>query len=469
MLTRFLGGLVAVLGTVGALHAQAPNAPFRTKPAFVPSKSAKPTSDVQQTVAEAIKADTPAPAKTLPPVAAPMATSNLPEGSACAADVAAACGDTCASACDCLCGPAGRFWIGAEYLYWTTKGNNYPVLATGALPGTPRGVAGTLGNAGTSSLIDGRNVNSDWRSGFRLYGGMWLDECQRFGIEGNFFFLGNSNQHDAAGSDGTNIVTRPFTNNVRRNADGTFGQVPPYQDTQLVSFPNILRGTITADSQSELIGGGANFVRNLACSPCGRLDALLGYRYIGLNDTLTIREDLTGLPGSQFPGYRFQVEDRFRTENHFHGGVVGLAYERRFSHFFFGLRSTVALGVNHSVVDISGSTTITDPAGNSTKYAGGLLTQPSNIGRYTHDSFAVVPEIGGKLGVQVTDHLRIFAGYNFLYMSNVTRPGDIIDTRVNSSQIPPRANQTGELFPKYTHGSSDFWSHGVMLGMELRY
>ena len=469
MLTRFLGGLVAVLGTVGALHAQAPSAPFRAKPAFVPSKSAKPTSDVQQTAAEAIKADTPAPAKTLSPVASPMATSNLPEGSACAADVAAACGDTCASACDCLCGPAGRFWIGAEYLYWTTKGNNYPVLATGALPGTPRGVAGTLGNAGTSNLIDGRNVNSDWRSGFRLYGGMWLDECQRFGIEGNFFFLGNSNQHDAAGSDGTNIVTRPFTNNVRRNADGSFSQVAPYQDTQLVSFPNILRGTITADSKSELIGGGANFVRNLACSPCGRLDALLGYRYIGLNDTLTIREDLTGLPGSQFPGYRFQVEDRFRTENHFHGGVVGLAYERRFSHFFFGLRSTVALGVNHSVVDISGSTTVTDPAGNSTKYAGGLLAQPSNIGRYTRDSFAVVPEIGGKLGLQVTDYLRIFAGYNFLYMSNVTRPGDIIDTRVNSSQIPPRANQTGELFPRYTHGSSDFWSHGVMFGLELRY
>jgi len=469
MLTRFLGGLVAVLGTVGALHAQAPNALFRSQPAFVPSKPAKPASDVQQTVAEAIKVDTPAPAKPALPALTAMPATNLPAGSACAADVAAACGDTCEAACNCLCGPPGRVWVGAEWIYWTAKGNNYPVLATGAPPGTARSGAGTTGGPGTSNLISGQNVNDDWRSGVRLYGGIWLDDSQRFGIEGNFFYLGNSNDRFAAGSDGTDIVTRPFTNNVRRNAAGTFSQVAPFQDTQLVSFPNVLRGTITADSQSELIGGGANLVRNLCCTPCSRLDLLVGYRYLNLNDTLTIREDLTGLAGSPFPDFRFQIEDRFRTENHFHGGVVGLAYERRFSHFFLGIRSTVALGTNRSIVDIDGSTTITDPAGNQTQYVGGLLAQPSNIGRYTNTSFAVVPEVGVKLGVQLTDHLRIFGGYNFLYLSNVTRPGDIIDTRVNSSQIPPRTNQTGELFPRYTHRSSDFFVHGVMVGLEFRY
>ncbi len=459
MLTRFLGGLVAVLGTVGALQAQAPNGLFRPKPAFVPSKSAQAAPDVQHA-----KVDAPAPAK--PAVAMP---NNLPAGSPCAADIAAACGDTCEAACDCLCGPPGRIWVGAEWIYWTAKGNQYPVLATGAPPGTARAGAGTIGGPGTSNLISGQDVNSDWRSGFRLYGGMWLDECQRCGIEGNFFYLGQSNASFTAGSDGTNIVTRPFTNNVRRNADGTFAAVTPFQDTQLVSFPNILRGTITADSKSELLGGGVNFVRNLCCSPCGRLDALFGYRYVGLTDTLTIREDLVGLPGSPFPGFRFQVEDRFRTENHFHGGVVGLAYERRFNHFFVGVRSTVALGVNKSIAEIDGSTTITDPNGNSTRHTGGLLAQPSNIGRYENDSFAVIPEIGVKLGVQVTDHLRLYAGYNFLYWSNVTRPGDIIDTRVNSSQIPPRNNQTGELFPRFEHRTSDFYAHGVMVGLEFRY
>ena len=469
MLTRFLGGLVAVLGTVGALQAQTPNGQFRAKPAFAPSKPAATASEIQQ-----IKADAPAPAlpvPTLPAVGTAMPAAvgcNLEAGTPCAADVAAACGDT-SNACDCLCGPPGRFWIGAEWLYWTTKGNKYPVLATGAPAGTARNVAGTLGGPGTTNLISPDDANSDWRSGFRVYGGLWLDECQRFGIEGNFFYLGDSNQKFSAGSNGTNIVTRPFTNNVRRNTDGTFTTVSPYQDTQLVSFPNVLSGTIHVESKSELIGGGANFVRNLCCSPCGRLDALLGYRYIGLTDSLTIREDLTGLQGSQFPGFRFQVEDRFRTENHFHGGVMGLAYERRFGSFFVGVRSTVALGVNHSVVDINGSTTVTDPAGNQTRYAGGLLAQPSNIGRYTKDTFSVVPEIGLKLGVQVTDHLRVYGGYNFLYMSSVTRPGDIIDTRVNSSQIPPRTNQTGELFPKFEHRSSDFYAHGVMVGLEFRY
>jgi hypothetical protein len=72
--------------------------------------------------------------------------------------------------------------------------------------------------------------------------------------------------------------------------------------------------------------------------------------------------------------------------------------------------------------------------------------------------------------VQVTEHLRVFTGYNFIYWSNVIRPSDVIDLRVNSSQIPPRTGGTvGTLYPQFNPTRSDFWAHGIMFGAELRY
>jgi hypothetical protein len=469
MLRVYFGTLAAALGVTGFAAAQ-PAVPISTKtvrPAFVPTKTAQPAQPVQQVNAE------PAPVPAAPPpvavAPAPMAQPvTLPSG--CAADVATACGESpAAGACDCLCGPPGRVWLGAEYLLWTTKGNNLPPLATAAPAGTARGVAGTIGGPGTTTLIGGRNYNTDWRSGFRVYGGAWLDQGQRFGVSGDYFFLGNSTTREVAGSDGSQIVTRPFTNNVVRNADGTFTPVAAFPDTELVSFPNVLAGQIAVTTQSEFTGAGVNGIVNLACSPCGRLDFLIGYRYLNLNDTLYIREDLRGLPGSANAGAAFVVEDRFRTENHFNGVNLGLAWERRFDRFFVNVLGSVALGNTHTIVDIDGATTITDAAGNSQKSAGGLLAQPSNIGRYSLNKFAVVPEVGVKLGAQLTDHLRVYVGYNFIYWSNVVRTGDVIDTRVNASQLPPRTNVTGELFPKFEPRYTDFWAHGVSFGVQFRY
>lgn len=475
MLRHYLGGLAAALGLVGAVSAQ-PAVPISSKavrPAFAQPKS----TGIQQ-----VASDAPAPAPVmLPPAAAPVHLAQPIAGGcppAIAADVATACGEPPAAfgaAMDCLCGPPGRFWFGAEYLLWTARGNNLPPLATratgvpsNAAPALPNSL-GALGQPGTAVLVGG-NTNQDWRSGLRVYGGLWLDPGQRFGAEMDWFFLGQSTSNTVAGgTNGNDFVYRPFTNNVRRNANGTFTPVPAFQDTELVEYPNVLAGTVAVNSTSNLWGLNPNGIVNLACNPCGRLDALIGYRYLNLTDEVAIREDLTGLAGSPNPGAQFVVQDRFRTENQFHGVNLGLAWERRFGALFLGVRGAVALGNTHTVVDIDGSTTTTTAAGVSTTAAGGLLTQPSNIGRYELNRFSVVPEVGVRLGVQLTDHLRVYAGYNFLYWSNVVRPGDVIDTRVNGSQLPPRANQTGDLFPRFEPRYSDYWVHGIVFGVQLRY
>lgn len=465
MFTRTLGGLAACLSVAGAAAGQQPAA-------FAPRI--------------AVRADTPPPkaaAPTVPTIPAPGQFPTVPASTgtvyATPASFPGLCGPTdcapdCLPACDCLCGPPGRSWVSAEYLLWSARGQNLPPLVTTAPNGTPRGTAGALGAAGTSVLYGGsNNFNDDFRPGFRLRAGTWLDDCQRFGVEGDFFFLGQSRDRFTAASDGSRILTRPFFNALQNRQDAqlvSFNGQPVFPDTQLVAFPGVLAGAVGVESTSNFIGGGVNGICNLCCDPCGRLDLFLGYRYLNLRDEVTITEDLTALPGSSVPaGTRFQIRDRFRTDNDFHGGNIGLNYERRFGHYFLGIRPSVALGVTHTTVTIDGSTTITDPAGGSRTFPGGLLAQPTNIGRYEDDTFSVVPEIGVRVGAQVTNNLRAFVSYNYLYWSRVARAGDQIDLRVNTNQIAPAQALNGPANPAFDLRRTGYHVQGIGFGAEYRW
>ena len=73
---------------------------------------------------------------------------------------------------------------------------------------------------------------------------------------------------------------------------------------------------------------------------------------------------------------------------------------------------------------MSGSTTFTDPGVAPNVQNGGFLALPTNIGNRSRDQFTAVPEIGFNVGRQLNNHLRVYAGYTFLYWSSVVRPGD---------------------------------------------
>jgi len=357
-------------------------------------------------------------------------------------------------------GAPGRFWARGEWLYWATRGQPIPALATGSPAGTARNLAGVLGSPNTVVNYGDGNTNTDFRNGYRLNAGWWFDDCRECGIEGDFFFLGDSRQGYSAASDGSTIIARPFVN----AATGL-------QDSQLVSFPGTVGGSLTVDARTSALGAGANLVKNICGTPCARLDFLVGYRYWNVADDLTITENLTALAGqNNVPaGTTYQITDRFRTSNNFHGGLVGLSGEKNFGRWFVGARASVALGVNCQTVEIDGSTVLTPPGGAPTTYAGGLLAQPTNIGSHTRNAFTVVPELGLRIGANVTENVRVYAGYNFLYMSDVLRAGDQIDPFVNTSQLPPRTNVTGPARPAFTPVNTDFWAQGISLGLELRY
>src|SRR5580704_2583491 len=87
---------------------------------------------------------------------------------------------------------AGGFWIAAEYLLWSTKGDKLPPLITTSPAGTPAASAGVLGAPGTSILFGNGTVGDGGRSGARLRGGYWFDPQHSAGIEAQFFALGSN-------------------------------------------------------------------------------------------------------------------------------------------------------------------------------------------------------------------------------------------------------------------------------------
>src|SRR5208337_4979978 len=130
----------------------------------------------------------------------------------------------------------------------------------------------------------------------------------------------------------------------------------------------------------------------------------------------------------------------------------------------------LAAGINHETINIQGGQMFVLPTGTVAAFNGGLLALPSNIGIHQRSSFAVVPEVNLNLGYQLTESLKLFVGYDFLWWSNVVRPGDQIDTTLNINQIPNfvKSPNPGPNRPLVPFKTSDFWAQGMNVGLEYR-
>jgi hypothetical protein len=361
--------------------------------------------------------------------------------------------------------PSHKFWVRAEYLLWSIRGDQTPALVTSSPPTS----LGVLGKPGTSVLIGG-NIDNDTMSGGRFTLGMWCDPCQDWGVEATFLFLGSRSADYIAGSNGVPLLARPFFN----TATGA-------QDAQLVANPAIpslpsllpLTGRVTVHDTVRLWGAELNGIMNL-CRGCWyKVDLLGGFRFLQINDNLDIDENLL-VPASSpsFAGAAFGLADHFNTHNDFYGGQVGIRSEFSWRRWVSDITFKLAMGDMHERVDINGSTLITPPGGTPTAFTGGLLAQPTNIGQYNRDRFAVIPDIGINLGYQITDRWRAFVGFDALYVSNVARPGNEIDPVVNPSQLPSLGGGrmlVGPARPAFTFRDTDFWAYGVNFGFEFRY
>jgi len=354
-----------------------------------------------------------------------------------------------------------HFRLSAEYLMWWTSGFHAPPLVTTG-PATSDGI---IGQPGVSTLAGGGRVSPTFQSGARFGFDWFFGPRQVWGLDGHFFFLNNNTTNQTFTSDQYPTLARPFFN---------LNQSIPF--SEIVASPGLITGGVNIQTSTSLIGGDINLRRKLYqdCSWC--IDVFGGYRYLNLSEKLSILEASTIVPGAALPStipanlVGASAFDQFKTTNQFNGGQIGANFECTKARWVLSFRPSIALGETHSTLDIIGGQTLVYTTG-TTSMPGGLLALNSNIGHYEKNTFAAVPEATFNLGYNLTDHCRVFVGYNFLYWSSVMRPGAQINPNLDVNRIPgfPATNTISTVAPGVPLKDQGFFAQGVNFGFMFRW
>jgi hypothetical protein len=375
----------------------------------------------------------------------------------------------------------GQSWVAADALLWFLQGARVPALLTTSPPGTPAGVAGLPGPKTTTVLFGWRDVNTEGRLGGLLRAGTWLDQNHCYGVEAyGLLTQPQGTSFGVAGLNGVPILARPFL-------DAKTGK----QAADAVAVPGVISGSFFGSySTSGLYGGGLLFRENIAnsrnpyntcslcnlCEACGcdpqsprsfRVDTLLGYRYLGLEDHLDALTTTTNLAGGANgpAGTVIRRIDSIQAHNSFNGVDLGFDGEFRYGSFYLDALLKTAIGATSSSVGMFGAHTVNGVQ----QPGGGFLVQGSNAGRFTKTTGAVLPQLGLNFGYRVNDQLRVYAGYTLLYWFHVARAGDALEPNLNPNFLNGGEIGKGAAHPVFQYNESNIWVQGANLGVEWRY
>jgi hypothetical protein len=366
---------------------------------------------------------------------------------------------------------SGRNWVSAELLLWWSKGTQVPPLVTTSSPQF-NGIPG-LGN--TTTLLGG-SFGETFHAGGRIGMGHWFDDCQTRGVDARLFWVSPTTASFSAGVPPYTLLARPFFNVNPTVTQPNIGFGP---SAEIVAGPGVATGGISAKMTSMVWGADANYRRYLWGDACDRVDFLIGYRYLDVREELTISESFARVPGSDLtigtPAVAGVVTDRFRTENHFHGGQVGLASTTVRGRWSLDTRATIAFGTVFQSAEINGTQALMFPNGAVQTAQGGLYAVPgANIGTWKQSRFAVVPEVGVNVGYQLTSRIKVFVGYNFLYLSSAVRPGEAINPYIDAARVPNllppgTAAPLSAAHPTPQLSTSGYFVQGISFGLVFRW
>jgi hypothetical protein len=294
-----------------------------------------------------------------------------------------------------------------------------------------------------------------WFDGARFTAGMWLCDC--WGVETSYMVLASKTIQNSFTSNGGFLLGIPFIDNK--------GQ----ENNAIIMCPQ-QQGSFRSESTTRLWGVEANVFHSGCDCKCWGCNWLLGFRYLQLDESLDILNKAhVWAVGCGMPvGTDIALADDFATRNHFFGPQIGTRCDWNICRCIsLNAGAKVAIGAVDEYIRIQGTNTCTC-TGNNTVTPGGFFAQPTNIGSYHHTDFCVVPECRVGLDWAITCRIHANIGYSFLYMSEVVRPGDQIDRHVNISQLAGGA-LVGAANPHFDRQTTDFFAHGLDVGLEFRF
>ncbi|OWK47458.1 hypothetical protein FRUB_01157 [Fimbriiglobus ruber] len=299
----------------------------------------------------------------------------------------------CLEPCESLpATPAERFWLNKSVLLgWSSRAAMPSTLAS-PVPGIPGGIG------------FGPEPSQTPRPGFVIRAGYWFDPSATRAIDAGVLYL----------------------------AEGYMR----YPAAPIVSPTGL--GYATADVATRYISADVNYRRNLYKSNGFELDGLVGYRFADFGETATLGvvAPLPGIGPVPLASY-----GNARTQ--FHGGQVGLSSLYSWEKWSVGLTGKIAFGAAIEDADVSGAArTLLAGVPNGARFYPGV----------SETRVAFLPAVAFNIGRQITDHSRLFVGYNFQYLSRAVRATDALAPL--SAAAPDRG---------------DVWVQGVSVGLELKY
>jgi hypothetical protein len=344
-------------------------------------------------------------------------------------------------------------WFGVDALIWWSRRQPLPPNLVTTGPASAGSNAGGLGVAGTTSLTQPIDIGTE--GGVQFYGGGWFTPAHKLGMEGSLFVLGSR-------GGGWSVVDRSGT--------GSFVINEPVAGAPFVtqvSAPGVQTGGVFVDSTSRFWGGDLNVLYNLFRNNGMSLNLLAGFRAVELRETLSIAANselfLTTTYSDGFgnvlatadPGSVVSVVDHFGTRNQFYGGQIGAQLQFTTGRWIFDGIGKLAIGSTHETININGDTAIFPLNANPVFLSGGNYATLQS-GHYSSNKFAVLPSMQLRVGYQFAPCLRGTLGYNFMYLSNVVRPGNQIDNTFD-----------GVSHPTVPFAQSGYWTQGITIGLQL--
>lgn len=365
------------------------------------------------------------------------------------------------SAFNACCGGDCGYWWSIDYLYEKIREDKkiIPLVVEG--PIVPSG-APILGIPGSNVVLGNEKIDSKWRSGVRVDFGFGCNQYCGTDVEVDYFFLGKATRKKSVFSDGSigsSFLAVPFFNTVSQ-----------LESSLAIAFPGSYEGKATLKLSNQMQGAELNGVYR-ATFFRGGLDVFGGIRYINFIERFTFETNSPYINPALNNVYF--TRDRFKVDNNFYGAQIGATYKYECASWLFSLNGQIAIGPVYQTSHAHGKFVLNDFTNFTMvqEFNGGFFALPSNSGTRKRTRFCVVPEANLNLGYLFTECCSVHVGYNFLYISNMSRAASQLNRKINPTQsalyqYSPIPVLVGKALPRKHLSASKLWVQGVNVTVE---